>query len=71
MKLKGTIRRTDVEGGHWVMHVDGGTDQYQLNGSLDGAKDGMRAEVEGKVDKGAMGFGMVGPQFTVQKLTAV
>ena len=70
MKLKGTIRRSDVEGGHWVMHADGG-DQYQLTGSVDAIKDGMRAEVEGKVDKQAMSFGMVGAQFTVQKLTAL
>ena len=70
MKLKGTIRRTELEGGHWVLHTDGG-EQYQLVGQLDGAKDGMKAEVEGKVDKQAMGFGMVGPHFSVQKLTAL
>jgi hypothetical protein len=70
MKLTGTIRRTDLEGGHWVLHTDGG-DQYQLTGSIDGVKDGMRAEVEGKVDKQAMGFGMVGAHFTVQKLKAL
>ena len=68
MKLKGTIRRSDLEGGHWVLEAEGG-DQYQLVGKLDGAKDGMRAEVEGKVDKNAMGFAMLGPQFSVQKLT--
>lgn len=70
MKLKGTISRTDLEGGHWVLKTDGG-DQYQLTGTVTGAKDGMRAEVEGKVDKQAMGFGMVGPQFAVSKLTAL
>jgi hypothetical protein len=70
MKLKGTIRRSDLEGGHWVLHADGG-DQYQLTGTLDGAKDGLRAEVEGKVDKQAMGFGMVGAHLVVQKITAL
>jgi hypothetical protein len=70
MKLKGTIRRNDLEGGHWTMETDGG-DTYMLSGSLDGVKDGMKAEVEGKVDKGAMGIGMTGPQFTVQKLNAL
>ena len=68
MKIKGTIRRTDLEGGHWVLDADGGT-KYQLTGALDGVKDGMRVEVDGKVDKNAMGFGMVGPQLAVQKLT--
>ena len=70
MKLKGTIRRSDLEGGHWVLHAEGG-DQYQLTGALDGIKDGMRAEVDGKIDKQAMGFGMVGPHFTVSKITAL
>ncbi|HUJ62201.1 MAG TPA: DUF5818 domain-containing protein [Kofleriaceae bacterium] len=70
MKLKGTIRRSEIEGGHWTLHTDGG-DTYQLTGKTTGAKDGMRAEVEGKVDKQAMGFGMLGPQLVVDKLTAM
>jgi hypothetical protein len=69
MKLKGTIRRSDLEGGHWILETDGG-DTYQLTGSLAGCKDGMAAEVEGKVDKNAMGIGMTGPQLAVQKITA-
>ena len=69
MKLKGTIRRSDLEGGHWVLETEGG-DRYQLTGSLGGCKDGMVAEVEGKVDKNAMGIGMTGPQLSVQKITA-
>ena len=70
MKLKGTIRRSDLEGGHWVLETDSG-DKYQLTGTVNDAKDGMRAEVEGKVDKQAMGFGMLGPHFAVQKITAL
>jgi len=70
MKLKGTIRRNQMAGGLWTLEADGG-DQYQLTGELDGVKDGMRAEVEGKVDKQAMGIGMVGPHFAVTKLTAL
>jgi hypothetical protein len=70
MKLKGTIHRTDLEGGHWVLRSEGG-EQYQLSGQLDGLKDGMRAELEGKVDKQAMSFGMVGTQFAVSRVTAL
>jgi len=70
MKIKGTIRRNDLEGGHWVVQTDGG-DQYQLVGSLDGIQDGMKAELEGSVDKQAMGIGMTGPHFTVKKITAL
>jgi hypothetical protein len=70
MKLKGTIRRSDLEGGLWLLETEGG-DRYQLVGKVEAARDGMHAEVEGKVDKNAMGFGMAGPQFDVQKLTAL
>ena len=69
MKLKGTIRRSDLEGGHWLLETDDG-DQYQLTGALGDAKDGLVVEIEGKVDKGAMGIGMTGPQLAVQKITA-
>jgi len=70
MKLKGTIRRNDLEGGHWTLETDGG-DTYQLTGAIKGATDGMKAEVEGDVDEGAMGIAMTGPQFEVKKLTSV
>jgi hypothetical protein len=67
MKLKGTIRRSDLEGGQWILVAEDG-EQYQLNGALGTAKDGMHAEVEGKVDKGTMSFGMMGAHFTVNKI---
>lgn len=70
MKLKGTLRRSDLEGGHWTLETDKG-ETYQLSGTLAGAADGAKAEVEGKVDKGAFGIGMMGPQFAVSKLTTL
>ena len=70
MKLQGVLNNSDLEGGHWLLKTDSG-DEYQLTGSIDGAKDGIRVEVEGKVDKQAMGIGMMGPHFNVSKLTAL
>jgi hypothetical protein len=70
MKLKGTIRRSDLEGGHWLLEASDGTN-YQLVGAVSECKDGMKAEVEGKVDKDAMGIGMTGPHFTVSSIKAV
>ena len=70
MKLTGTIRRNDLEGGHWTIETDKG-ETYQLVGSVGTCKDGMKAEVEGKVDKNAMGIGMTGPHFTVDKIKAL
>lgn len=69
MKLQGTIRRSDLEGGHWLLETKNG-ERYQLTGSLgDCGKDGLAVDVEGKVDKGAMGIGMTGPLLAVQKIT--
>ncbi len=70
MKLTGTIKRNDLEGGSWTLVTSAG-ETYTLTGTVTGAKDGMKAEVEGKVDKNAMGIGMMGPQLAVSKITAV
>lgn len=67
MKLKGTIRKSDLEGGHWTIETDDG-DTYQLIGKTDGCKDGLKAEVDGKVDKDQMGFGMTGAHFQVNSI---
>ncbi len=67
MKLKGTLRKSDLEGGQWTLVSDSG-EQYQLSGALADAKDGESVELEGKVDKNTMSFGMMGTQFTVQKI---
>ena len=69
MKLTGTIHRNDLEGGHWTLKA--GSETYQLVGAIGTPKDGMKAEVEGSVDKAAMGIGMTGPIFMVKKLTAL
>ena len=70
MKLKGTIHRNDLEGGHWTIETEKG-ETYQLVGSTKDCKDGLKVELEGKVDKGAMGIGMTGPSFHVEKLRAL
>lgn len=70
MKLKGTIRKSDLEGGHWTIETAGG-DTYQLVGKTTDCKDGLEAEVDGKVDKDQMGFGMTGPHFQVSSIKAI
>jgi hypothetical protein len=67
MKLKGKIERSDVEGGHWLLKTEDG-DQYELHGDVSACKDGAMVEVEGKVDRSAMGFGMMGAHFNIEKL---
>ncbi len=69
-KIVGTVKKSDLEGGLWVLETEDG-DQYQLHGKTADLKDGMKARIEGKVEKGAMGIGMVGPSFTVEKVTPI
>lgn len=66
-KIVGTVKRSDLEGGMWTLETDKG-ERYQLHGKLDGLTDGMKATVEGKVEKDMMGIGMTGPSFTVEKI---
>jgi hypothetical protein len=70
-KLKGTIRRNDLEGGFWELVSDSG-EHYQLRGAAgDLCQDGQRVEVEGKVDKDAFGIGMSAPYLDVKSWTAL
>jgi len=69
-KLTGTVKRDDLEGGHWVLETADGQ-RYQLSGHTSGLKDGMKARVEGTVDKGVMGIGMTGPTLTVSKIESL
>lgn len=70
MKVKGTIRHSDLEGGHWTLEVDGG-ERYQLTGTVSGVKDGNKVEVDGKVEKDMMGIGMTGPQLNVKSIKVI
>lgn len=67
MKVTGTVRRSDLEGGHWVFETEKGV-RYQLAGAIGELSDGQRAELTGEVDKDQMGIGMTGPFFRVKAL---
>lgn len=59
-KYVGTVRRTDLEGGAWTFVTDQGV-TYQLKGGGDDLlKDGVRAEIEGRLAVEQMGIAMVG-----------
>jgi hypothetical protein len=60
-KFRGTVRRNDLEGGHWQLEADDGT-TYTLEGAPNAiAQDGAKVEIDGAVDSDAMGFAMTGP----------
>jgi hypothetical protein len=65
-KFHGTVRRSDLEGGHWQLEADDGT-TYVLEGTTGGIEqDGAKVEIDGAVDRNAMGFAMTGPTLRVK-----
>ncbi len=65
-KFRGTVRRSDLEGGHWQLEADDGT-TYVLEGATKAIEqDGAKAEVDGAVDEEAMGIAMTGPILRVK-----
>jgi hypothetical protein len=64
-KYRGTIRRSDLEGGHWQLEAENGT-TYVLEGATAAVeKDGAKVEIDGAVDD-VMGFAMTGPTLKVK-----
>jgi hypothetical protein len=70
-KYRGTIRRSDLEGGHWQLEADDGKTYVLEDAPDDVVKDGVRAEIDGKVDEGVMGFAMTGPTLKVKSAKRV
>lgn len=69
MKVTGTIRRSDLEGGVWVLETKSG-ERYQLAGDVAAFRDGLNADVTGDVDRNMMSIGMMGPTLKVTKVEA-
>jgi hypothetical protein len=70
-KYRGTVKRSDLEGGRWELHADGG-EVYDLEGAAaDILRDGLRVEIEGKVEQGMMSIGMRGGVLRVKQAKAV
>jgi hypothetical protein len=68
-KIRGTVKKNDLEGGFWELVADDGK-RYQLDGGDKGLRvDGAKVEVDGTVDKGAIGIGMTGPVLKVKSYT--
>jgi hypothetical protein len=65
-KFHGTVRRSDLEGGHWQLVAEDGT-TYVLEGAPRGIEqDGAKVEIDGAVDGDAMGIAMTGPTLRVK-----
>lgn len=70
-KFRGTIRRNDLEGGHFQLAATDGVD-YELEGTDPLLRqDGLRVEIVGSVDDGALSFAMTGPRLKVKSVKAL
>ncbi len=65
-KFKGTVGRSDLEGGFWTLETEDG-EVYKLEGG-GGYKAGATVEVDGSVDEGAMGIGFGAPVLKVKSI---
>ena len=66
MKLRGTVEFRDVEMGVWVLAGDDGK-TYQLAGGRSSLlQEGQRVEIDGDLDRDALGTAMVGPVLRVR-----
>lgn len=65
-KYKGTVVRSDLEGGYWTLEAEDGT-VYKLEGGGAGLhQPGASAEIDGTVDDEAMGIGFGAPVLRVK-----
>jgi len=70
-KHRGTLEKSDLEGGVLVFVTDGG-ERYHLEGlSSSLKKPGAHLEIEGDVDSGMVSIGMMGSVFRVKSARAV
>ena len=69
-KFSGLLRRNDLEGGHWQLVADDGTEYVLEGAAVDAAKlaDGTKVEVDGNVDRNVMSFAMTGPTMKVKAI---
>jgi hypothetical protein len=65
MKVRGTVEFRDIEMGVWVLASDDGKTYQLVGGRSSLLKEGQRVEVDGDVDRGAVGVAMVGPLLRV------
>ena len=65
-KFTGTVHKTDLEGGSWLLRTDQGV-VYQLNGGdKELMTDGKRVEVEGEIESESLGIAMMGDVLRVR-----
>ena len=68
-KFRGTIRRNDLEGGHWQLVAENGS-AYVLDVETGdaGLVEGAQVEIDGTIEKNDLSFAMTGPTLRVESI---
>jgi hypothetical protein len=68
-KFRGTIRRNDLEGGHWQLVAENGS-AYVLDVETGdaGLVEGAQVEIDGTIEKNDLSFAMTGPTLRVKSI---
>ena len=70
MKIKGKVGHSDLEGGYYTLS-DGKVTYKLEGGGPDLLKEGVSAEIEGKIDGTMMGIGFGTPTFKIKSYTVL
>ncbi|MCE1245133.1 MAG: hypothetical protein LWY06_00645 [Firmicutes bacterium] len=67
--FKGTVKKSDLEGGVWILDTGKG-DIFQLKGGpVDLYENGKKVTIRGNIRKDILGIGMIGPVLEVHETT--
>lgn len=66
-KYVGTVHHSDIEGGHYLFVTDEGVTFQIKEGAAELLRDGVRAEIEGRVATRALGIAMLGDVLEVKR----
>jgi hypothetical protein len=68
-KFRGTIRRNDLEGGHWQLVAENGSEYVlDVETSDTSLSDGAKVEIDGTIEKNDLSFAMTGPTLHVKSI---
>lgn len=66
-KFRGVVNRSELEGGFWELVCDDGRTMVLAGGDSGLHKQGLRVEIDGRIDDEAMGIAMTGPTLEVKR----
>lgn len=68
-KFRGTIRRNDLEGGHWQLVAENGSEYVlDVDAGDKALADGAKVEIDGTIEKDDLSFAMTGPTLRVKAI---